>query len=31
MSLQKVVNVKQGFGVCGEFYDDSPRKVHTFY
>lgn len=30
MSLQKAVNVKQGFGVCGEFYDDSPRKVHTF-
>lgn len=28
MSLQTTVNVTQGFGVVGSFYDDSPRRVN---
>lgn len=27
MSLQTAINEKQGFGVVGAFYDDSPRRV----
>ena len=27
MSLQSTVNVTQGFGVVGSFYDDSPKRV----
>ena len=30
MSLQKTVNVDQGFGVQGSFYDNSPRRVAPF-
>lgn len=30
MSLQTTINTKQAFGVEGEFYDDSPRRVHTY-
>ena len=28
MSLQSTVNVTQGFGVVGSFYDDSPKRVN---
>lgn len=30
MALQSTVNVKQGFGVVGSFYDDSPRRVAPY-
>lgn len=30
MGFQKNINTKQAFGVEGEFYDDSPRRVHTY-
>lgn len=30
MSFQTQINVKQAVGVEGEFYDDSPRRVHTY-
>lgn len=30
MALQSTINTKQAFGVEGEFYDDSPRRVHTY-
>jgi len=30
MSLQSTVNVDQGFGVQGSFYDDSPRRVAPY-
>lgn len=30
MPFQKTVNIKQAFGLPGEFYDDSPRRAHTF-
>ena len=29
MSLQSTVNVEQGFGVVGSFYDNSPRRVNS--
>lgn len=30
MALQSTVNVKQGFGLVGEFYDNSPRRAHAY-
>lgn len=30
MALQTSVNVLQGFGVAGEFFDDSPRRVNSY-
>jgi len=30
MALQTKVNIKQAFGVAGEFYDDSPRRTATY-
>lgn len=30
MPLQKTVNVQQAFGVPGDFYDDTPRRVHAY-
>jgi hypothetical protein len=30
MALQSTVNVDQGFGVQGSFYDDSPRRVAPY-